>query len=145
MIQIRKNQFETNSSSSHVFVISNNSNLQIPKEIKMSELRRHSEIELNDGTNKTIDKIAMLYNLALDYGKEIEFIDYLKNKGITIILDEEPIFDFDIFMFGEYIDEDDLDKILFSNSTKYYYNKSIDSKEKEKIRNNGGNVFDIRR
>ena len=76
--------FETNSSSVHAFCIPGNNSLEIPKEIKLSQLDRYVDIT---NINSIEDKLAYMYSEAEDNECKSDFIEYLRSKGITIIND----------------------------------------------------------
>jgi hypothetical protein len=88
MKQIRKNVFETNSSSTHSICIANTSDLIIPNEIEFKfgefgwEIDKLSSIE---------EKASYLYT-ALYAFDELDYIDELKqifiDKGITTTFDD---------------------------------------------------------
>ena len=142
MITIRHNIFETNSSSTHTFIIPRDGALKIPKQIKMSELRKFDN--LSDGQNDTKDKLSRMYEFALDNNCESEFLDYLRSKGITIINDLNINGQFNDSMFGHYISEEDLDNLLFNDSTIYRYNKLTTLDERKKLLENDESFFEIK-
>ena len=123
MIQIRNNMFETNSSSTDVFFISKSNALKIPKEIKMSKLI--SRVYLDDH-GCIEDKLAYMYSLAEDNGTELRYLQYLASKGINVINDISNDYNFDDYMFGDYIEENDLDRFLFDPDSKLIYNPISD-------------------
>ncbi len=117
MIQIRQSMFETNSSSADVFCIPPNPSLKIPKEIKMSRLM--VDTYSLDKNASVEDKLAFMYNKAEDEGHAAEFIQYLSYKGINIINDVGDTFDYDSYMFGYNMKQEDLDAFLFDSSSIY--------------------------
>ncbi len=142
MIQLRCGQFETNSSSTHTFIIPKDGALKIPKQIKMSELRKFDS--LSEGQNDTKDKLSRMYEFALDHNCETEFLDYLRNKGITVIDDLNNNSQYNDFMCGSYISEEDLDNLLFNDSTIYRHNKQTTMEERKKLIENDESFFEIK-
>ena len=121
MIQIRSSQFETNSSSTHVFCIPSTKSLKIPKEIKLSSLDRYVDIT----TEMSIeDRIAYMYDRAKDNNSEASFIEYLKAKGINVIDDRK--YEFDGYMFNFDFTESQLDSFLFDPDSKFLLDDDID-------------------
>ena len=123
MIQIRKGMFETNSSSEHSFVITKNDELDIPKIVSNKFMSNEVEDNLGwyseDEPKPTLlEKLKFFYDAASKNNKEKESFIYEST------------------MFDTYdITEDDLDKIIFGKSTKYYHNatKKIRKDKNQKI------------
>lgn len=137
MIKIRKNIFETNSSSTNVFCIPSTKSIKIPKEIKLSALMKN--VYSLDENSTTEDKLAFMYNKAEDCGSREAFIAYLESKGIVIIKDIDN-FIFDDYMFGSCFSESDLDNFLFNPDSKYFLNPG----EKEWRKVNDYKIVEIR-
>lgn len=143
MIQIRKGMFETNSSSVHSFVITKNDKLDIPKIVSNKFMSNEVEDNLGwyseDEPKPTLlEKLKFFYDAAVKNNKEKEFLLYLKSKNITIksFPIEKESFIYESTMFDTYdITEDDLDKIIFGKSTKYYHNatKKIRKDKNQKL------------
>ena len=131
MIQIRNGLFETNSSSTHSFVYSNDDRLNIPKEVSLSDLNRYGSL---DDSPSIKDRLGFFYDLACDNDKGEEFIEYLKSKGITIKQPEKYSYDGNMCSY-KYISEEELDHILFNTSVKYYHNENVKKDENEKVVN----------
>ena len=72
------------------------------------------------------------------------FLDYLRSKGITIINDLNINGQFNDSMFGHYISEEDLDNLLFNDSTIYRYNKLTTLDERKKLLENDESFFEIK-
>lgn len=117
MIQIRNSMFETNSSSADVFCIPSSPSLKIPKEIKISRLM--VDTYSLDKNASVEDKLAFMYNKAEDEGHATEFIQYLTYKGINVINDVGDTFNYDSYMFGYYMQQENLDAFLFDSNSMY--------------------------
>ena len=118
MFNIRQGLFETNSSSADVFCIPKNPSLKIPKEIKMSRLMVDT---YNLDKNASIeDKLSFMYNRAEQEGNASSFIQYLAHKGINVISDVGDIFDFDSWMFGFNMSQENLNAFLFDSDSIYF-------------------------
>jgi len=117
MIQIRQSMFETNSSSADVFCIPPSPSLKIPKEIKMSRLM--VDTYSLDKNASVEDKLSFMYNKAEDEGHAVAFIQYLTYKGINVINDVGDTFDYDSYMFGYNMKQEDLDAFLFDSNSIY--------------------------
>ena len=128
MIQIRQSMFETNSSSADVFCIPPSPSLKIPKEIKMSRLM--VDTYSLDKNASVEDKLAFMYNKAEDEGHAAEFIQYLSYKGINIINDVGDTFDYDSYMFGYNMTQENLDAFLFDSNSMY-----LDTPDYEEYKN----------
>ena len=87
MLQIRQSCFETNSSSVHVFCISNGGTREIPSEIKLSELVAN-RWDYNDG-DCVKNKIQICYDIADEQNKADAFLTFLHKNGVNIIYDLE--------------------------------------------------------
>lgn len=115
MIQIRRDMFETNSSSSHAFFIKDDVKIRIPETINYSDFFSG----YNTDANTFKEKLSLLYQLAERNNKTDEFINYLRSKGITIINDRKTS-EYDSHMFeGIYMSENMLDKFLFGEDSIY--------------------------
>lgn len=117
MIQFRQSMFETNSSSADVFCIPSSPSLKIPKEIKMSRLT--VDTYSLDKNASVEDKLSFMYNRAEDEGHAVAFIQYLTYKGINVINDVGDTFDYDSYMFGYNMKQEDLDAFLFDSNSMY--------------------------
>lgn len=117
MIQFRQSMFETNSSSADVFCIPPSPSLKIPKEIKMSRLM--VDTYSLDKNASVEDKLSFMYNRAEDEGHAVAFIQYLTYKGINVINDVGDTFDYDSYMFGYNMKQEDLDAFLFDSNSIY--------------------------
>lgn len=117
MIQFRQSMFETNSSSADVFCIPPSPSLKIPKEIKMSRLM--VDTYSLDKNASVEDKLSFMYNKAEDEGHAVAFIQYLTYKGINVINDVGDTFDYDSYMFGYNMKQEDLDAFLFDSNSIY--------------------------
>lgn len=108
MLNIREGQFETNSSSTHKFFIpKEGGKINIPDSITL--FRGSDNYATQEG------RIRFLYQYAENYGRENDFIMYLKSKGIEIE-DEEPLnIDSLCSCFG--ISEEELDALCFNTNT----------------------------
>lgn len=129
MIQVRRCQFETNSSSVHAFVLpKDNDEIKIPKSIKLYGEADPTTVE---------GRIRFMYELADEHGYGEDFILYLKSKGITIEDDfvEEP----SSSLFSSMrLTEEQFEKVLFnpniiSENDKANYDKLIKSGNYEYI------------
>lgn len=118
MFQIRQSMFETNSSSADVFALPPNPSLKIPKEVKMSRLMV-ATYSLDNVHNSVEDKLAYMYTKAEDEGNAAEFLQYLNYKGINVINDVGATFDYDSYMFGYRITQENLDAFLFDSDSMY--------------------------
>lgn len=81
MLNIRKNLFETNSSSVHALVIPKNQTIHVPKTVYL----RYEEYGWEFSTYG--DTINYLYTACVDAGQEFvnKLIKYLKRKGVKQI------------------------------------------------------------
>ena len=106
MFNIRKNMFETNSSSLHSFILpKNSSTLKIPKTVKI----------YGSGDPTTSEgRIQFMYSLAHEYGFGEDFKLYLKSKGIVIADDPEPKCDILNMLNCYELTEHELEQILFN-------------------------------
>lgn len=129
MFNIRQSMFETNSSSADVFALPPNPSLKIPKEMKMSRLLV-STYDLEYGYASVEDKLAFMYNKAEDEGNAAEFLQYLNYKGITVINDVGDTFDYDSYMFGYNMTQENLDAFLFDSSSMYLDTPTWDERTK---------------
>ncbi|MEE3344022.1 MAG: hypothetical protein VZS44_08030 [Bacilli bacterium] len=103
MIQIRQSMFETNSSSSHTFMIPKNSiPLRIPSSIN---LRKQNYPE-----DSIENRICLIYNYAEYYGDGDNFIKYLQSKGVEV---EEMDDRIELPCSHIFKNEAQLDKFLF--------------------------------
>ena len=110
-IQIRKNVFETNSSSTHSLVIPNDNEIKYPEEIDLKELDEW------DYYGHTENPIAWYYQqIKYNYGdsRADAFILYLMSKDIKITNSNPP----DINDFDNIFDnKEDLDNFLFGTKS----------------------------
>ncbi len=113
MKQIRQGQFETNSSSTHVFCISNDGARQKPVDVKMSEIK--DIWSMDDGTSFE-KKVACLYSITRELGLDDQFLNYLSSRNINIIHDGDYS---DISNgFGVFKSEKEIDNYLFNAESK---------------------------
>lgn len=132
MIQVRQSMFETNSSSTDVFCIPSNPSLKIPKEIKMSRLM--ADTYYLDENASVEDKLSFMYNRAEDNGNASSFIQYLAHKGINVINDVGDTFDYDSWMFGFNMTQENLDAFLFDSNSLYFDSPWDNHNEYERYR-----------
>ena len=81
MIEIRRGQFETNSSSVHVLVIPRDTEITIPKKVFLEG----GEYGWESGS--VTNTLNYMYQACVDQGKEElnKFFEYLKRKGVEEI------------------------------------------------------------
>lgn len=117
MFSIRTRMFETNSSSSHCFILPPNKAQKIPKEVKLSKLMRVDYI--SDRHPSIEDRMAFMYNLAEENGYASAYLQYLASKGVNVINDTGTEAEFEDYMFGFNMNESDLSQFLFNPDADY--------------------------
>ena len=85
MIQIRHSLFETNSSSANMLVIPKDTNLIVPKKIRL--LYGISSIDWSTNNVLSPNAVNFVYSLCVDtnISEVYKLISYLKRKGVDII------------------------------------------------------------
>lgn len=120
MINIRNSLFETNSSSSHMFILPPGNTQKIPKEIKLSKLMNVDYITSDKPTVE--EKLAFMYHLADENCTTLEYLNYLRSKGINVINDINPnSHEYDSYMFGNFMNQSDLEQFLFNPDAEYSF------------------------
>lgn len=81
MIQIRRNVFETNSSSVHMLVIPKDTTIKVPKKVFL----QGGDYGWSHDTE--CSTINYMYQTCVDFGRETldKFFEYLKRKGVEEI------------------------------------------------------------
>ena len=132
MINIRIKQYETNSSSVHVFCISNEGTREIPSEIRLSELVAN-RWDYNDG-DCVKNKIQICYDIADEQNKAEAFLTFLNKNGVNIIYDLE---DEDTKGLGVFSSDKEMADFIFNSESKSfdtdnnYTERIIEDLEKE--------------
>ena len=122
MINIRNSLFETNSSSSHMFILPPGNTQKIPKEIKLSKLMSVDYITSDKPTVE--EKLAFMYHLAYENCNTLDYLNYLSSKGINVIddINSNPnSYEYYAYMFGNFMNQSDLEQFLFNPDAEYSF------------------------
>lgn len=119
MFNVRNGLFETNSSSSHCFILPPSKGQKIPTEIKLSKLMNTDYISERHPSIET--RMAFMYSLAEENGYASAYLQYLASKGVNVINDTGTDNTFDDYMFGFSMSESELSQFLFNPDSDYIY------------------------
>lgn len=124
MFNVRNGLFETNSSSSHCFILPPSKGQKIPSEIKLSKLMSTDYISERHPSIET--RMAFMYSLAEENGYASAYLQYLASKGVNVINDTGTDLEFEDYMFGFNMSESELSQFLFNPDADYINTPAYD-------------------